>query len=115
MCICDAFVLQQPELKQTRHRVEGYVIDEETEKPLPDTWIHYWDNAGAATDSTGHFILWLPKTDVELKASHIGYVSCVIKTVKPMLTIRLRSATKIREVKVSPKHPELEFEEWPEG
>ena len=102
--LCDAYVQQHPELKQTRHRVEGYVIDEESQKPLPDAWIHYWDNAGAATDSTGHFILWLPQTDVELKASHIGYVSCVVKT-KPMLTIRMKSATTIREVKVTPKQP----------
>ena len=102
--LCDAYVQQHPELKQTRHRVEGYVIDEESQKPLPDAWIHYWDNAGAATDSTGHFILWLPQTDVELKASHIGYVSCLVKT-KPMLTIRMKSATTIREVKVTPKQP----------
>ena len=67
--LCDAYVQQHPELMQTRHRVEGYVIDEETEKPLPDTWISYRDGAGAATDSTGHFILWLPRKDITLQAS----------------------------------------------
>ena len=99
--LCDAYVQQHPELKQTRYHVEGYVIDEETQEPLPDTWIHYRDNAGAATDSTGYFSIWLPQTNVELKASHIGYVSCVIKTIKPMLTFRLKSATKIRKVKAT--------------
>ena len=99
--LCDAYVQQHPELKQPRYHVEGYVIDEETQEPLPDTWIHYRDNAGAATDSTGYFSIWLPQTNVELKASHIGYVSCVIKTIKPMLTFRLKSATKIRKVKAT--------------
>ena len=39
----------------------------------------------------------------EIEAHIGGYVSCVIKTIKPMLTIQLRSATKLREVKVTPK------------
>jgi len=29
----------------------------------------------------------------------------VVKTTQPMLTIQLRSATKLREVKVTPKQP----------
>ena len=101
---CDAYISKHPELKKERHHIEGYVYDED-DKPLADAWVHVRDKGiGAATDSKGYFSLWLPQTDVELKASHIGgYVSCVIKTIKPMLTIQLRSATKLREVKVTPK------------
>ena len=102
---CDDYINKHPNLKEERQHIEGYVYDENN-KPLADTWVQIKDKGiGAATDSTGHFILWLPQTDVELKASHIGYVSCVVKTIKPMLTIRLRSATKLREVKVTPKQP----------
>lgn len=102
---CDDYISKHPELKKERHHIEGYVYDEDN-KPLADAWVHIRGKGiGAATDSTGYFSLWLPQTDVELKASHMGYVSCVIKTIKPMLTIQLRSATTIREVKVTQKNP----------
>lgn len=102
--LCDAYVQQHPELKQTRHRMEGYVIDEETEKPLPDTWISYRDGAGAATDSTGHFILWLPHKDVKLQASRVGYHTVRLNHLADTtLTIRMKDATKLKEVKATPK------------
>ena len=102
---CDDYISKHPNLKEERQHIEGYVYDENN-KPLADTWVQIKDKGiGAATDSTGHFSIWLPQTDVELKASHVGYVSCVVETIKPMLTIRMKSATKIREVKVTPKQP----------
>lgn len=102
--LCDAYVQQHPELMQARHRVEGYVIDEETEKPLPDTWISYRDGAGAATDSTGHFILWLPHKDVKLQASRVGYHTVRLNQLADTtLTIRMKDATKLKEVKATPK------------
>ena len=100
---CDDYISKHPELKKERHHIEGYVYDED-DKPLADAWVHIRGKGiGAATDSTGYFSIWLPQTNVELKANHIGYVPCVVKTNKPMLTFRLRSATIIREVKVIPK------------
>ena len=100
---CDDYVSKHLELKKERYHIEGYVYDEDN-RPLADTWVHIKDKGiGAATDSKGYFSIWLPQTDVELKASHMGYVSCMIKTIKPMLTIRLRSATILREVKVTQK------------
>ena len=100
---CDDYISKHPELKKERHHIEGYVYDEDN-KPLADAWVYVRGKGiGAATDSKGYFSLWLPQTDVELMASHMGNVPCVIKTIKPMLTIQLRSATKLREVKVTPK------------
>ena len=102
--LCDAYVQQHPELMQTRHRVEGYVIDNDTEKSLPDTWIGYTDGAGAATDSTGHFILWLPHKDVKLQASRVGYHTVRLNQIADTtLTIRMKDATKLKEVKATPK------------
>lgn len=102
---CDNYIRKHPELKKERHHVEGYVYDED-DKPLPDAWVYIRGKGiGAATDSAGYFSIWLPQTDVELMASHMGYVPCVIKTIQPMLNIRLRSATKLREVQVAPKQP----------
>ena len=102
---CDDYINKHPELKKERHHVEGYVYDEDN-KPLADSWVYVRGKGiGAATDSKGYFSLWLPQTDVELMASHMGYVPCVIKAIKPILTIQLRSATKLREVKVTPKQP----------
>ena len=100
---CDDYISKHPELKKERHHIEGFVYDENN-KPLADTWVHIKDKGiGAATDSIGYFSIWLPQTDVELKVSHIGYVPCVVKTIKPMLTIHLKSATTLREVKVKAK------------
>ena len=100
---CDDYISKHPELKKERHHIEGYVYDED-DKPLADAWVHIRGKGiGAATDSTGYFSIWLPQTNVELKANHIGFVPCVVKTNKPMLTFRLRSATILREVKVIPK------------
>ena len=101
---CDDYINKHPELKKERHHVEGYVYDED-DKPLADAWVCIRGKCiGAATDSTGYFSIWLPQTDVELMAtSYMGHVPCVIKTIKPMLTIHLKSATKLREVQVTPK------------
>ena len=101
---CDDYISKHQELKKERHHVEGYVYDED-DKPLADAWVCIRGKCiGAATDSTGYFSIWLPLTDVELMAtSYMGYVPCVIKTIKPMLTIHLKSATKLREVKITPK------------
>lgn len=108
--LCDAYVQQHPELMQTRRRVEGYVIDEETEEPLPDTWIHCFDNAGAVTDPTGHFVLWLPRTDVMLQAVHVGYVKVrITQPADTVFTIRMKSAVRIRDVKVIPKKEREEY------
>ena len=102
--LCDAYVQQHPELMQTRHRVEGYVVDKDTNEPLPDTWIYYTDGAGAATDSTGHFILWTPRKDVKLQASRVGYVTVRIdQPADTTLTIRMTNATIMKDVKVVPK------------
>lgn len=97
---CDDYINKHPELKKERHHIEGYVYDEDN-KPLADAWVYIRGKGiGAATDSIGYFSLWLPQTDVELKASHIGYVSCVVRIVEPMLTIRLKSAIIIKDVEV---------------
>lgn len=108
--LCDAYVQQHPELMQTRRRVEGYVIDEETEEPLPDTWIHCFDNAGAVTDSTGHFALWLPRTDVMLQAVRVGYIKVrITQPADTVFTIRMKSNVRIRDVKVIPKKEREEY------
>lgn len=112
--LCDAYVQQHPGLMKTRHRTEGYVIDHDTGKPLPDTWISYKDvadnsiiyteGAGAATDSTGHFILWLPRKDVKLQASRAGYGTVRInQPADTTLTIRMKDMTSLKEVKVNPR------------
>lgn len=64
----------------------------------------YTDGAGAATDSTGHFVLWSPCKDVKLQASRVGYHTIRInQPVDTTLTIRMKDATKMKEVKVVPK------------
>ncbi len=72
---CDAYVCKHPKLKKKYHRVEGYMFDNNG-KPLTEAYVHVErDFIGAATDSTGHFVFWVPKKDVTLRAEQPGYKS----------------------------------------
>ena len=84
---CDAYVRKHPKLKKKYQRIEGYVMNDKG-KPLTEAWVHVkreravlkkhpeLDFAGAATDSTGHYVLWLPKdADIMLCAEQAGYKS----------------------------------------
>ena len=107
---CDEYINKHPELKKERHHIEGYVYDEDDNKPLADTWVHIQHKGiGAVTDSKGYFSIWLPQTNDTLQAFHIGYRR--VRFVQPAdtITIRMRSAMKLRDVKVLPKK---EFEKY---
>jgi hypothetical protein len=103
--LCDAYVRQHPEVKQTRRYIEGYVLGED-DQPLADTWIACDESImGAATDSTGHFLMWAPCTVTKLYVRHVGYQT-ICHTMQPadtILNFRMKDATKIKEVKVIPK------------
>ncbi len=90
--LCDAYVRQHPELIQVRHRVEGYVLDADTDKPLADAWVSIGNGfTGAATDSAGHFILWLPHLDTTLRTYCTGYHDTEeIRPSDTILTIRMK-------------------------
>lgn len=72
----DAYVCKHPKLKKKYQRVEGYVFDNNG-KPLTEAYVHVERDffIGAATDSTGHFVFWVPKKDVTLCAEQPGYKS----------------------------------------
>ena len=104
--LCDTYVRQHPELMQTRRYIEGYVLDEDG-KPLADAWIG-WDNTsfmGAATDSTGHFVMWLPRTVTRLNVELVGFhtIRHQIQPDDTILNFRMKDATKLKEVKAKPK------------
>lgn len=104
--LCDAYICQHPELKQTRRYIEGYVLGE-NDQPLADAWIGCGESTmGAATDSTGHFVMWAPRTITKLYVRHVGYqtIRHSIQPVDTVLSFRMKDATKIREVKVIPKN-----------
>lgn len=103
--LCDAYIRQHPEVKQTRRYIEGYVLGED-DQPLADTWIACDESImGAATDSTGHFLMWAPCTVTKLYVRHVGYQT-ICHNMQPadtILNFRMKDATKIKEVKVIPK------------
>ena len=103
--LCDANVRQHPELMQTHRYIEGYVLSED-DKPLADAWIGCDTGfMGAATDSTGHFVMWLPRTVTRLNVELVGY-QAIRHQIQPddtILNFRMKDATKINEVKVIPK------------
>ena len=105
--LSDAYVRQHPEMQQALRHVSGIVMDE-NDRPLADVWIGVRGaGAGAPTDSTGHFSFWMPREEQRLYAECLGYVSKRNIPANSSLTIRLRSATVIREVKVIPKSDSL--------
>ena len=98
--LCDAYVQKHPELKQSRRFVEGFVVDEK-DQPLSDAWVNITPStAGAATDSTGHFALWIPLDQKEVLAHCVGYVRVrkAISSDDSKLIFRLRNATTIKDV-----------------
>lgn len=103
--LCDAYIRQHPEQMQTRRYIEGYVLGED-DQPLADTWIACDESImGAATDSTGHFVMWAPRTVTKLYVRHVGYQT-ICHTMQPadtILNFHMKDATKIKEVKVIPK------------
>lgn len=100
--LCDAYVRQHPELMDSRRYVEGYVLDED-DKPLADVWVHVEGKSqmgfGTASDSTGHFAFWLPRTwlsqsDATLIASNGQYRVNKIPITDTPITIRSKSSAK---------------------
>ncbi len=105
--LSDAYVSQHPEMQQALRHVSGVVMDE-NDRPLADVWVGIRGaGAGAPTDSTGHFSFWMPREEQCLYAECLGYVSKRNIPANSSLTIRMRSATVIREVKVIPKSDSL--------
>ena len=115
--LCDAYVSQHPEVKQTRRYIEGYVLDED-DQPLADAWIACdKSNMGAATDNTGHFVMWAPRTVSILYVRHVGYQT-ICHTIQPadtILNFRMKDATKIKDVKVIPKRGTVSSGSAPSG
>ena len=115
--LCDAYVSQHPELKQTRRYIEGYVLGED-DQPLADAWIACDESImGAATDSTGHFVMWAPRTVTKLYVRHVGYQT-ICNTIQPadtILNFRMKDATKIKDVKVIPKRGTVSSGSAPSG
>ncbi len=100
--LCDAYVRQHPELMESRRYVEGYVLNED-DKPLADVWIHVEGKSqmgsGTASDSTGHFAFWLPRTwlsqsSVTLTASNGQHWINKIPITDTPVTIRFESSKK---------------------
>ena len=103
--LCDAYIREHPELKQSRKRVEGYVMNEKGE-PLADAWVEMTTlRTGAATDSTGHFSLWLPLTQKELLATCTGYKSSRLQVdqASPSLIFHLEKLIPLKDVKIAPR------------
>lgn len=108
--LSDAYISQHPALQQSLRHITGIVLSEDNE-PIPNAWVGvYGEGAGAPTDSAGHFSFWLPRKNVTIQASCLGYITVRIKQpADTTLTIRMKSAVRIREVKVIPKKERDEY------
>lgn len=89
--LSEAYMQQHPELRTQRRRIEGYVTSDDG-KPLADAWVSLSKyEQGTATDTSGHFIFWIPLTDKTLTVYSDGYET--ISDIQPsdtVLTIRMK-------------------------
>ena len=93
---CDAYVRKHPKLMKKYQRVEGYVVDNNG-KPLTEAYVHVErDFIGAPTDSTGHFVFWIPKKDVTLCAEQTGYRTVEFSPSDKNLVMQLEPGTSMR-------------------
>ena len=93
---CDAYVRKHPKLMKKYQRVEGYVVDNNG-KPLTEAYVHVkWDFIGAPTDSTGHYVFWIPKKDVTLCAEQTGYRTVEFSPSDKTLVMHLEPGASMR-------------------
>lgn len=89
--LSEAYMQQHPELRTQRRRIEGYVTSDDG-KPLADAWVSLSKyEQGTATDTSGHFIFWIPLTGKTLTVYSDGYET--ISDIQPsdtLLTIRMK-------------------------
>ena len=89
--LSEIYMQQHPDLRTQRRRIEGYVISDDG-KPLTDAWVSLSKyEQGTATDNTGHFIFWIPRTGKTLTIYCDGYET--ISDMQPsdtLLTIRMK-------------------------
>ena len=65
--LSEAYMQQHPELRTQRRRIEGYVTSDGG-KPLADAWVSLSKyEQGTATDTSGHFIFWIPLTVLTIR------------------------------------------------
>ena len=102
--LCDYYMAQHEELKASRYRISGIVLDEDN-KPLPHTMIavvkegnKIWGSETA--DSTGHFAFWAPRTGVEIRFSYVGFYKVVeLEPTDKPLTIRMKPTKDLKKLK----------------
>ena len=102
--LSDNYMNQHEELKASRYRISGIVLNEDKE-PLPHTMIDVvkegnkiWGRETA--DSTGHFAFWAPRKGVKIRFSYVGFYKVVeIKPTDKPLTIRMKPTKGLKKLK----------------
>lgn len=105
--LCDYYMNQHEELKASRRRVSGVVYDE-NDKPLAHTMINIWHEKRVwgfeTTDSLGNFTFWVPRTDVKMEFTYVGfYKAVVVEPSDTFLTIYLLPNDNLQNLRKSIK------------
>ena len=99
--LCDYYMNQHEELKASRRRVSGVVLDE-NDKPLDHAMIFIlhekkiWGTE--TTDSTGIFAFWIPRTDVKMSFTHFRYKAVAVEPADTFQTIHFLPATTMQSI-----------------
>jgi hypothetical protein len=83
-----------PAILENRRHVEGTVLDENGQQ-MPDAVVdgniqEPSDAGGVRTDKNGHFDLWLPYHDTQVRASKAGYLRGFSEPADTAITIRMQ-------------------------
>ncbi len=112
------YVAACPDLLANRRLVEGRVMNEQGQ-PLADADVSFgaFHSSGpetsTTTDADGHFSFWMPFRDAAIRVNHAGYIPKQIQPTDTSLVIRLKDATKLREVKVLTKEEKNKIQRLP--
>ena len=105
--LCDYYMDQHEELKASRRRVSGIVYDENDE-PLAHTMIYIFHDRRIwgfeTTDSLGNFTFWVPRSDVKMEFTYVGfYKPVVVEPSDTFQTIYLLPNDNLKSLKESLK------------
>ena len=85
-----------PAILENRRHIEGSVLDDDNGKPVADALVYIestmgtYDAGGVRTDNKGHFALWLPYRNDQVRVRKPGYKDAYwIQPADTVLTIRL--------------------------
>ena len=102
-------ILALPFLSISQNQIQGIILDDVNNKPLPFTTITTSENFGTLTDIDGKFSINAIKTITQISISYVGYESVIVpvskndKFLKISLKPKIESLREVQSMGLNPK------------